>query len=310
GLTRIFNSHVLEEVNLYPGNFSSRYGRAGGGVIEVKVRDPRSDGVHGLLELSAIDSQALVESPLGKKTSVALAARRSNIDFFFDAAVPDDTATVVAAPVYWDYQAILSHRFNEANKLRVMGYGSQDRLKLVVADGAVTDPGLSGEVSNQTSFHRFHVELESKFSEVVEQYLMFSVGPNPGKGSVGQVGFDFSSTDNYARAEWAIFAAPWLRIDTGFDFLAVTYSAVYYGPTPSPTEGNPSSGSLASESFQSIEGKGGSVRPGAFAEVSLRPVERLLLIPGVRADYYVDGDDWAVDPRFAGRLDVTSATTL
>ena len=310
GLTSFFNSHLLEEVTLYPGNFSSRYGRAGGGVVEMKVRDPRSDGVHGLVELSAIDSQAVVESPLGKTTSVALAARRSNIDLFFAAAVPDDAATVIAAPVYWDYQAIALHRFDEANKLRVMVYGSQDRLELVVADSAVTDPALSGEISNKTSFHRFHVELESKFSEVVKQYLMFSVGPNPGRGSAGDIGYDFSSTDNYARAEWAIFAAPWLRVDAGFDFLAVTYSAVYHGPTPPPLEGNPSAGSLASESFQSFEGKGGSVRPGAFAELSLRPAENLLLVPGVRADYYVSGDDWALDPRFASRFEVVDGTTV
>lgn len=310
GLTSFFNSHLLEEVNLYPGNFSSRYGRAGGGVIEAKVRDPRSDGVHGLVELSAIDSQAVVEAPLGKRTALALAARRSNVDLFFDAAIPDDTVRVVAAPVYYDYQAILSHRFDEKNKLRVMGYGSSDRLELIVADGAVTDPGLSGEVSDKTSFHRFHVELESKYSEFVEQYLMFSVGPNPGKGNVGELGYDFSSTDNFARAEWTIFAAPWLRVDAGLDFLAVTWSAEYHGPTPVVGEGNPSPGSLASESFQSVSGRGGSVRPGAFAEVSLRPVEQVLLVPGFRADYYFDGNDWTFDPRFAGRFEMVEDTTL
>src|SRR5690606_26105260 len=90
GLTSFFNSYLLEEVNLYPGNYSARYGRASGGVVEARVRDPLSKGFHAILELSAIDSFALVEGGLTDKTSLALAARRSNIDLFFNAFVPED----------------------------------------------------------------------------------------------------------------------------------------------------------------------------------------------------------------------------
>jgi len=84
GLTSVYNSHLLEQVELYPGNFSARYGRVVGGVVEAKTRDPRTDGFHGILELSLIDNFVLVEAPITDKTSFALAGRRSNIDFVFD----------------------------------------------------------------------------------------------------------------------------------------------------------------------------------------------------------------------------------
>ena len=43
GLTSVFNSHLLESVTLYPGNYSARYGRQAGGIIEARVRDPKTD---------------------------------------------------------------------------------------------------------------------------------------------------------------------------------------------------------------------------------------------------------------------------
>ncbi len=98
GVKSAFNSALLERVDLYPGNFSSRFGRATGGILDVRVRDPRRDRWHGLLELSVLDSMALVETPVGPHGGVAVAARRSNVDFFYDLFVPKDAFRVVAAP--------------------------------------------------------------------------------------------------------------------------------------------------------------------------------------------------------------------
>lgn len=311
GLTSFFNSYLLEEVSLYPGNYQSRYGRAAGGVVEAKVRDPKTDGFHAMLELSMIDSFALAESPLGEKTALALAARRSNIDLFFDAAISDDDLTVVSAPVYWDYQAILTHRFNEAHKLKVMGYGSYDRMELYVPDSAVTDPGLHGDFGNRDSFHRLQVRLSSKFSEVVHQELMVSLGPSPGHGQFGELEYEYLSFDVNARADWSVFAAPWLRIDTGLDFLALSTNFDFVGAVPGPSEGSPSSGAQAGENYETVDSAYlAPVRPAAYVEASIRPTENLLLIPGVRVDYFSDTGSWQVDPRIAARWKLLSTSTL
>ena len=72
GLTSFFNSRYIERVDLYPGNFSTRYGRVSGGVIEVRSKDPRSDGFHAGFDLNLIDSSAFVSSNAGTKASFAL----------------------------------------------------------------------------------------------------------------------------------------------------------------------------------------------------------------------------------------------
>ena len=310
GLTSIFNSHLLESVMLYPGNFSARYGRAGGGVVEAKVRDPKSDRLHAKLELSLIDSFALAEGPLGQRTSIALAARRSNIEPFVDLMLTDDSTAVVAAPVYWDYQAIVAHRFNEAHELRVLGFGSYDSFELHFGEAAGEDPALQGQFGTSESFHRLQVELESRFSDRVEQRLMLSAGVFPGRGLVGNVDYDFTSYEAHLRSDWSIFAAPWLRLDAGVDALLLNVDFRYQGPTPPPDEGVPSAGPLASAGTQRIESSIRTTRPAAYLEVALTPRQELLIVPGVRLDYYQDAGSWTADPRVTTRLQVASDTTL
>lgn len=310
GLTSVFNSHLLERVTLYPGNFSARYGRAAGGVVEVKVRDPKSDRAHFMLELSALDSFAIAEAPLGKQTAFAVAARRSNIDLFFEAALDDDSTAVIAAPVYWDYQAIVSHRFNEANKLRVLAYGSFDSLQLYLGKVAADDPALHGGLGTKISFHRLQLELGSRFSDVVSQELMVSVGPSPGRGALGSVNYDYLTWEANAAAHWSVAAAPWLHLDAGIDVQALWVDFRYQGPAPAPAEGVPTQGSLASDGQTLIESQLRATRPGAYVEASLRPARPLLFVPGVRADYYADAGRWSLDPRVSSRLELGANTAL
>jgi hypothetical protein len=310
GLTSTFNSHLLESVTLYPGNYSARYGRAAGGAVEAQVRAPKSDRLHLVLELSAIDSFALAEGPLGSQTSLALAARRSNVDLFIDTLIDDDSTAVVAAPVYYDYQAVLSHRFNEQNELRAMLYGSSDAFELHFGEAANDDPSLRGEFGARDSFHRLQLSLTSRLSPLVEQKLMVSAGPAPGRGELGEIEYEYSSWELNGRAEWAIFAAPWLRVDTGLDVIALDTTFHYRGIAPGPGEGLPSQGTLASQETVDIDSSIEAIRPAAFVEASLEPTPGLLIIPGVRADYFSDGAAWTVDPRLGTRLAVGPTSTL
>src|SRR5690606_10995134 len=157
----------------------------------------------------------------------------SNIDFFFDSFVPENTYSVLAAPVYWDYQAIIAHRFDERNKLRVLSYGSQDSLELYFGDAAVDDPGLRGAIEGRMGFHRLQMELESQCSEIVSQSLMVSTGPSRGTQRIGTLESELQFWDLSARAEWAIFASKAARIDTGLDFFMFGGKGKYTGPAPS-----------------------------------------------------------------------------
>jgi TonB family protein len=312
GVTSFFSSRLLSRVDLYPGNYSSRFGRATGGVVDVRARDPKRDGFHGMFDLSLIDTALQAETPLGEHTGLALAGRRSNIDLVYSSLVPKDTFSVVAAPVYYDYQGILSHRFGPQHRLRVLAYGSRDSLKLVFNDPNDQDPGLTGGIQGALAFHRLQAELRSDFSSTVSQELTVAVGRLDAEQRFGELRQLWGGQEVHARGEWSFELDPSLRATAGLDLFSMFLSGEYHGPVPTQYEGNPrGADALAAQRVMSAKAGGiDIVRPGAYAELGYRPIRPLLLSPGVRADYYREFSAWSVDPRLSTRYEVSDATAL
>jgi hypothetical protein len=311
GLTSFMNSRLISRVDMYPSNFGVRYGRVTGGVIEVTTRDPREDRLHAALDLNLIDSSAFVEAPLTDKLSVALAARRSNIDFFFENFVPKDSYAVVAAPTYYDYQGLATYRINHDHKLRLMGYGSRDALELFFANPVEEDPSLKGEISGTVQFHRLHAELESTLSPGIAQKLGLTFGHLSTAQHFADLEQAFSGEELHARAEWRAALTPNLDFRFGGDFFGWFLDGTYRGPAPTQFEGNPRDNDpLATRSLVSGAASITVVRPAFYTELGYRPLPNLLLTPGVRVDYFGEIQALSVDPRLGARLDVTPATTL
>ena len=131
GLTGFVNSRLLDRIDFYPGNFSVRYGRSTGGVVDIGTRDPVTDSFHGVVDINVIDASVLLEAPLGDEVSFAVGARRSYIDAFFGLIPLGDDVNAIAAPVYWDYQAMVTYKPNPNDRFRFRAYGSSDRLRLL-----------------------------------------------------------------------------------------------------------------------------------------------------------------------------------
>lgn len=304
GLTSFFNSHLLESVELRPGNHSTRYGRATAGVVDAHVRSAHPERFRAALELSLFDNQAWVEAPLGEDTSLALAGRRSNVDLVFSELVPEDTLRTTAAPVYYDYQAILRQRLSKKVQLRVLGYGSRDQMRLVFANANADDPGLHGNVEGLLEFHRFQAHLDAELSPLLEQRITLSTGPRTMLQNLGDLRARMDSMDLYGRADWSWLASERLRADFGVDVETEFFEGTYSGPLPTvegDLAGNDPLGTLESST---VTDRLSLVRPGAYAELAYRPLDGVLLIPGVRTDYQREARAFSVDPRFSARWQV------
>jgi TonB family protein len=312
GLTSFYNSRLLSRVDLYPGNFSARFGRVTGGVIDVRTRDPKSDRFHGMFDVNLIDVSLEAETPLGDNDAIAIAGRRSVIDLVYSSVVPKNSFSVVTAPVYYDYQGIYTHRFGAHHRLRVLAYGSHDALKLVFSDPNEQDPGLTGSVQGSVGFHRLQAELKSDFSPGLSQELTVAVGRIDMLQRFGALDQVFGGEEVHARGEWNVELTPSLHAIGGLDFYSQFLDGEYRGPVPTQNEGNPRNGdALAAQRIVSVKRTNiDVVRPGAYVELGYRPLKPLLLLPGVRADYYSEFGAWSVDPRLAVRLEASESTTL
>ena len=312
GVTSFFSSRLLSRVDLYPGNFSPRFGRAVGGVIDVRTRDPRKDRFHGALDVSFIDTSLFAETPLGENTGVAIAGRRSNIDLVYSSLVPKDTFNVVAAPTYYDYQAIVTQRLGTKHKLRLLGYGTRDSVKLVFSEPLDEDPGLAGSVGGTLSFHRLQAELYSTFSPAVTQELTVAFGRLDAETRFGELFQSYGGEELHARGEWSFELDPSVRLTAGADLFSWFFSGSYRGPAPTQYEGNPRDNDpLAAQRTVSVTDRGlDFIRPGAYVEVGYRPVPSLLLSPGIRTDYYSEFEDWSIDPRISARYELSERTAF
>jgi TonB family protein len=312
GVTSFFSSRLLSRVDVYPGNFSTRFGRVAGGAIDVRVRDPKKDRFHGMLDVGLIDTSVFAETPVTSDAGFALAARRSNIDLVYSRLVPKDAFSVVAAPVYYDYQALYSQRISGQHKLRILAYGSRDSLELVFSHPNEQDPGLTGGIAGTASFHRLQAELTSQLLPALSQDITVAVGRIGVEQRFGELHQVFDGEEVYGRSEWMADLHPALRLTTGLDFFGWFLAGSYRGPAPTQYEGNPRDGDpLAAQRIVSAKARAIKVvRPGAYVELGVRPVKPLLLVPGVRADYYGEFQTWSFDPRMTARYELSEQTTL
>lgn len=310
GLTSFVSPHLVERVELYPGNFSVRYGKATGGIVEVKLRDPDAERLRAVVDLNFIDGSAYVETPIGEHAGLAAAVRRSNIDFFFENFVPEDAYSVLAAPVYLDYQAIAKIELGEDVALRVLGYGSRDTIELFL-DEALDDPYFAGSIGGLIEYHRAGVELEAR-----KPWYALRLGATLGwirlEQRIGEFWQELSGPELHARAELSFDLDPSLRLTLGGDALFAWYAGSYRGPHPPQLEGDVAGmNPQASAPVLAIEKDAIPIsQSAATVELSYRPMPKITLVPGVRLDVFSDIGEVTVDPRLAVRYELTARTTL
>jgi hypothetical protein len=238
--------------------------------------------------------------------------RRSNIDFVFENFVPKGAYDVVAAPTYFDYQALVSYRLSSATRLRLLGYGSRDALELFFANANDEDPGLAGSIKGRIQFHRVGLELSHHGANGVSGFANVTAGRLGILQHVGDAEQNLDATELYGRAEASFELHRTLRLTAGADFFGWFLDGRYHGPQPGSAEGDPTDGDpIAGQRAITVQRNGYAVpQPAAYLELGFRPVQPLLISPGVRVDYYGEIRDTSVDPRVAVRYEITPTTAL
>jgi hypothetical protein len=309
GLTSFVHPRLIESVDLYPGNFSSRYGRATGGIVEAHLRSPKKE-LGGVLDVNLLDSSLLVEGPLTDKLGAAAAFRRSNIDFVFESFVPDGAFNVVTAPVYWDYQAIVQHDISRDSFLRLAAFGSRDELTLVFDEPNREDANLRGSFGAGLEFHRLQALHQTRFGAILQrvhltlgtQFLDQNFGPSV------QAFFNLYEFDS--RGEWTFSLTRNAQLIAGFDVAGQRLVGAYKGSVASAQEGSLDIDDSARDQVTVDETTIDIVSPAAYVEARIHPTERLLLIPGIRFDYYHQLRESTVNPRLSQRWTLTDSTVL
>ncbi|PRP96213.1 energy transducer TonB [Enhygromyxa salina] len=309
GLRSVFASEILAQIDFIPGNFDSRYGDAIGGIVNVQPRAGRRDGYHGYVDVNAFDAGVLAEGPIGKG-SFALAGRRSYIDFVLGQALPSDAGiNFSVAPRYWDYQMLFDYPVS-GGELSVRAFGSSDQLRLAFS-GPNDDPEATEDVRNQVETSQYFSRVDLVYRKQLGPWE-FLITPSfrAGFTEIGVGGvfdLDVRTKDFTGRAELSRQISKGLRWRIGTDLNGTLFDIDVTAPPATGIGGGP--GFSGADSL--VRRLSGSTFRGAlYSTVTLAVTDRVLLYPGVRAEWFATVNRAAVDPRLRGVWKLTETTAL
>ena len=295
GLRSTVNPRFLEAVEFVPGNFAPDHGRATGGIVNVRVRDPARDAFRGEASVSVYDAGFAMEGPLSPSWSLGGAFHRSYIDAILPRVLPDDAPlSFDTAPRYYDYQLVSSWTPEPGERVRFFFYGSLDKLHLVF-DDPQDDPTIRGTLRGRVMFHVLQGSWERPVGPL-RQETSIQLATQQFDTAIGDdLAFKLDVKRIAARSTWSARLSPALEARAGVD-LRWSWAGIDARTPEPPLEGEPPV-PISARPRVAVEKDSDDYAPAAFAELRAEPLPGVTLLPGVRVDWYRAIDRWTVDPR-------------
>jgi TonB family protein len=309
GLTSIIPTEMIEAIDFFPGNFSAKYGRASGGIVDVRLRDMKNDGkYHGLAQIDVIDARLLLQGPvpLLKGWNFLIAGRRSHLDAWL-APLMEKSVGVRTAPVYYDWQGFLETRPTAKSYLRFGVFGSDDRLALVMKDADSADPGFGNSFSSRSGISHAQALYRHEYSEDLSWSLTASIGKDFERFAFGSMMIDLKYRPINLRGDLTYKLRKNLTVRVGPDMVYYHIDANLRTPQP-PLEGEPEPGPYSVQPMLTYKDSLNLFGPAGYAEIEWLPTSRLKFLFGNRVDYYNLLHRVNYSPRFNARYDVVQGS--
>lgn len=302
GSTSVINIPFVDSVELVPGAFSARYGRATGGLVVLHTKKLPTDDLHGMAKLDVIDGGAYVGVPMGDKAAVGVSARRSFLDAirWGQRAMSGTGDDVMLIPTYWDWQLKLDWDVTAGHELVVFAFGSGDR-ELYALDGSATAEPY--EEMRDSDFAR----VGMRYSHLLGGGFTHTITPMIGyERRLHDVlmGYERRSRDTFEAQlrDEVVWRDETTRVAVGVDATAradyVQLGGAFAPPLFRELPAADIDGLVRAQRYEDTVARG---TVGLYAEGTFEPLERLSLTPGVRFDayWYRDVPELSIEPRAA-----------
>ena len=215
GLSSVVPTELVDQIDFYPGNFSARYGRAMGGIVETRLRPPRPDGYHVVIENSLLGFRGIVEGSLGHGYRFFAAGQRSWLDLVFTPILKLQGEAQTALPIWADYQLAIQKDFSAQTSARLLFFGSDDALDIVEPVANATDPVVAGALGYHTSFWRVQAAMDSQLTSRTHVKLTAAYGRDRLALALGNNSIDATLHPLSTRVELSEQWAPGVRANLG-----------------------------------------------------------------------------------------------
>ncbi len=313
GLVSVVNADLVQDFNIYSSAFGPEFFDVTGGLIDVRLRDPRQDRVGGKVNISLLEADALIEGPIARNQSFYLGARRSYMDLVLSRLPEEEGVKITQFPQYYDYQGKYIWKLSDDHTLMFHMSGANDQMKLTLTGDSKEvkkDPVLAGDYSFNLSYNTPVVVLNSKLSPSVNNTFGLSYLDTLGRFQLGQVGYVNIDQDYvFARNHLNIAASErhdlLVGLDYGFATVNIDFDILDAIPSDM-TQNQPWSEAPRVQYHEKFN--------GYFWGFSLkdrwRIFDPLTLVIGQRATYDEYLDIAKVGPRLGAEYSLTKNTLL
>lgn len=152
GIRSTIGPELVESIQLAPGGYGPRYGRALGGLVTVETRSlAQVTGVRGHVAADVLDASASVAARVADNAWIAAGGRYGLLEHTLGSAVDEVSRELVPIPRYWDYQAKLEASVSAADSLSLLAFGSSDEVERT---SNAADPSSVRSERDAQSYHR------------------------------------------------------------------------------------------------------------------------------------------------------------
>ena len=321
GLRTIIPAEMVERIEFQPGGFGAAWGRATGGVINLRSRAASRDGFHGHVDVNVYEAGLRLEAAVSDQVAVFGAIRRSYAgDVLRPVLEKVESLDFQGYPRFWDYQFGLTSNRGAGSSLSFIFLGADDLLDVTIDDN---DDNQEDSEFNRQYLRTVFQSLALTWSERIgpklhnEFTVSFSrpqVTLDIGGENTLQV-FEQDKSVAIGMRE----AVTWIhneefRLRFGADILARFGEFVYDSPVALQELDDPTA-SLLGPTYEGAE-RYEEINAALYVEAETAVFDSLTVVPGLRAEYYDAFDAMVLEPRLALRyavdeqLNITAATGL
>ena len=315
GLASFYPSAMLTSMELVPGGFGARHGRAQGGIVTLASRSGRPDRWRAASEVSLTDASLRADGPGPLGGTWSLGLRRSYIDAVLAVAVSDEDLPLTLAPRYYDGQLRYDLALGAGEHVSVMLFGADDRAILgePVPEGAVP-------ASDQVEFVTRFVRAAVRWQRVRDLARLGLATPGQATASatawlgsdasvlrLASLGLSRDTLPMGARLDLDV-RLPWGTLGGGIDVQGGRFGLdIENAPPRRPGMDEP-------REIVRQTASGWHADLALWLEALYRFRAGLLSFrPGLRVDHYGPTGEWVVDPRLTvshrlpGRVTLTES---
>ena len=210
GFFSVFNNDAIKNMTLYKGDIPASSDGRLASLLDIQMRDGNSKKFSGSGGIGLISSRLTLEGPIGSdNTSFIVSARRTYADLFLKLSSDKDINKNQL--YFYDFNAKISHRINDNNRIFLSGYVGQDLFKNA-------DAGFN--FGNATLTARWnHLFSPKLFSNYTLNYSRYNYGLESSMSNESNFNWKYNMQDESLKADFTYFATPENTLKFGYQAI-------------------------------------------------------------------------------------------